>query len=59
MRLLDKAGLKGKGLVLHSLRHAYATELSKSGLPVKEIARRMAHMSEATTLRYIHTLMYE
>lgn len=54
--LLETAGVK-TDLSFHSLRHTYATELAKSGLPITEIARRMGHFSEQTTLRYIHDLM--
>lgn len=39
----------------HSLRHAYATELSMRGVPLPAIQKSMGHTSAATTANYIHT----
>jgi integrase len=46
-------------LCRHCLRHTYANALLRSGIPVKEIARRLCHFSESTTQRYIHAKAIE
>lgn len=55
-RLANAAGLP-EDLTFHCLRHTYCTELAKSGLPLKEIARRMGHLGESTTLHYLKSLL--
>lgn len=55
-RLLNKAQLPDD-LTPHCLRHTYAVELSKSGIGLKEIARRMGHYGEDTTLHYLRSLL--
>jgi integrase len=55
-RLAELANLP-RELTLHCLRHTYAVETSKSGLPLKEIAKRMGHFSDSTTLEYLRTLL--
>lgn len=52
-RIRNAAGLP-RELVPHCLRHTYATELAKSGMPIKEIAARLGHFATATTMKYLH-----
>lgn len=40
----------------HDLRHSYATDLKKLGLPTRKIQMAMGHSSEATTERYLSDL---
>lgn len=40
----------------HDLRHSYATDLKKLGLPTRSIQLAMGHASEATTERYLSDL---
>ncbi len=56
-RLLDKAGLP-HDLTLHGLRYTYAVEAAQSGLGLKEIARRLGHFGERTTLGYLKSLLF-
>ena len=50
-----KAGLDG--VRLHDLRHFQATMLLRSGVPVKNVSRRIGHRDAATTLNvYAHAL---
>ncbi len=55
-RLLEAAGLP-LDLSLHALRHTYAVELAKSNIPLQEIAKRMGHFGDATTLHYLRALV--
>ena len=53
--LRDKTGLEG--VRLHDLRHFQATMLLRSGVPVKNVSRRIGHRDAATTLNvYAHAL---
>ena len=49
----DRAGIE-KGGGIHSLRHAYATDLLEAGVELHDIQRRMGHTSIRTTMRYLH-----
>lgn len=40
----------------HDLRHSYATDLKKLGLPTRKIQMAMGHASESTTERYLSDL---
>ncbi len=40
----------------HDLRHSYATDLKKLGIPTRKIQMAMGHASEATTERYLSDL---
>ena len=53
--LRSDAGLDG--VRLHDLRHFQATMLLRSGVPVKNVSRRIGHRDAATTLNvYAHAL---
>ena len=54
-RLRGQIGLDG--FRLHDLRHFQATMLLRSGVPVKNVSRRIGHRDAATTLNvYAHAL---
>jgi integrase len=48
------AAAKLSGHTFHSLRHTYATECAKGGIPTPHIARSMGHSSTTTTEGYLH-----
>jgi integrase len=52
-RLRDAAGLL-RDLVLYLARHRFGTEALRAGLPLKEIAELMGHVSVTTTEIYLH-----
>lgn len=54
-RLLKKAGIAHRKF--HALRHTYASELIRSGVPVPEVQRLMGHSDIATTMIYVHPKM--
>lgn len=49
-RVIDRAGVTGSA---HQLRHWYATELVRAGVPLTTVQRLMRHSSLATTQRYV------
>ena len=51
-RLLKQVGIKGHSF--HGLRHTYATECDKAGIPRPHISASMGHSSSRTTAGYIH-----
>lgn len=50
-RLCEKLGMNH---TFHELRHTYATECDKAGIPTPHIAKSMGHSSTETTEGYIH-----
>jgi site-specific recombinase XerD len=50
---LIKAGIK-KDVVVHSLRHSYATHLHENGLDIRYIQELLGHKSTRTTEIYTH-----
>lgn len=49
---LQKAGLKGKGYSLHSLRHTFATNMLNAGLRLEVLQQLLGHLTIDITLRY-------
>lgn len=49
------AGVRRQGGI-HGLRHAYATHLLESGLPIHQLQHLLGHSDIRTTLRYAHWL---
>ena len=52
-KALIKSGIKQK-VVLHGLRHAYATHLSQRGVNVQHLQKILGHKSPKTTMLYTH-----
>lgn len=51
----ERFGWKGKQITNHSLRHIFACNCAKNGMPVAELARLMRHKSiEITNKYYLH-----
>jgi len=42
------------GISFHCLRHTYATEMARRGLPTQHIAQLVGHFRPSTTEGYIH-----
>lgn len=51
-RGLKEVGLEDSGLVIHSLRHTYATRLVNLGVPLYEVQVLLGHSDSKTTERY-------
>lgn len=51
-RALKEVGLEDSGLVIHSLRHTFATRLVNSGVPLYEVQVLLGHSDSKTTERY-------
>ncbi len=55
-RILKAAGLKDKGVGLHTLRHSLASHLIMSGSDIKSVAEILGHKNISTTMIYTHVL---
>jgi site-specific recombinase XerD len=53
-RALFDAGIRKKGVCVHTLRHAYATHLLEAGVNLRVIQRYMGHSKLETTMVYLH-----
>lgn len=54
--LARKAGIEGKRVHPHGLRHTHAAELAREGVPLHIIRRQLGHADLRTTQRYIDHL---
>lgn len=52
--LLEEAGLKGKTITPHSLRHTAATLAVEANVPLSQVQAMMRHADPRTTARYVH-----
>ena len=55
LTLARVAGLEGQAHP-HGLRHTYAVELERAGVPVSQISKLLGHSSIAVTSRYLDHL---
>jgi site-specific recombinase XerD len=48
------AGIRKKGVSVHTLRHSYATHLLEAGVNLRVIQKNMGHTQLETTMIYLH-----
>jgi len=53
-RAKDDAGIRKKGVSVHTLRHSYATHLLEAGVNLRIIQKNMGHTQLETTMIYLH-----
>lgn len=53
-RLLQRAGLDGQDICIHSLRHTFASLGVSNGLTLYEVQKLLGHTSIGSTQRYAH-----
>ena len=54
-RVFARAGLGGRGLTPHKLRHSFASRLLNKGMRIDVIQKLLGHAGIATTQMYAHT----
>lgn len=54
--MYERLGIKSDTIVLHSLRHTFATISLQNGMNIREVSQAMRHANIATTERYAHDL---
>lgn len=53
-RAVSAAGIRKKGVCVHTLRHCYATHLLEAGVNLRVIQRNLGHNKLETTMVYLH-----
>ena len=54
-RTLGKAGLSGRGITPHKLRHTSATHPIRSGADIRTVQELLGHSELETTAKYLHS----
>jgi site-specific recombinase XerD len=55
--VIRKAGLQGRGISAHKLRHTFATQLIRRGVDVRTVQELLGHSDLQTTAKYLHSDM--
>lgn len=55
--VIRKAGLQGRGISAHKLRHTFATQLILRGVDVRTVQELLGHSDLQTTAKYLHSDM--
>lgn len=53
-RAVEESGLQGRGIHFHSLRHSFASNLVRKGVPIIVVKELLGHASISTTQIYSH-----
>jgi integrase/recombinase XerD len=56
-KLAQRAGMEGKGITPHVMRHTTATQALQSGMPIQDIQQLLGHANVSTTMIYAKTSM--
>ncbi|MBT8361411.1 MAG: tyrosine-type recombinase/integrase [Desulfobacterales bacterium] len=51
-KVLERAGLSGKGYSLHNLRHTFATDMLNAGMRLEVLQQLLGHQEIEMTMRY-------
>lgn len=54
--IYERAGIKNKDLVFHSLRHSFASISIQNGVDIREVSKSLRHSNINVSMRYIHDL---
>ncbi|OVE80928.1 hypothetical protein BVY04_04565 [bacterium M21] len=53
-RAVKRAGLAGRKITLHTLRHSYATHLLEANVTIRTVQEYLGHATLQHTVRYLH-----
>jgi site-specific recombinase XerD len=51
---IKEAGIRKRGVCVHTLRHTYATHILEAGVNLRAIQGYLGHTSLETTMVYLH-----
>jgi len=53
--VIRKAGLEGKGITPHKLRHTFAAHLIRNNVDIRTVQKLLGHSELETTAKYLHS----